>query len=92
MKSAEAEKRDKKDILESLIRELPEETRKRLNMAQEMGASNWLTTLSIRVKGFSTNKKEFTDVIAPRYGWPVDGLPHTCACGTPFDQNHAWRK
>ena len=78
-----------KDTLQTLQTDLPDGTRRRVAMAQEVGASNWLTTLPIRVKGFSLNKKEFSDAIALRYGWPMDGLPSICACGTPFDQNHA---
>ena len=62
---------------------------RRLNMAQEVGASNWLTALPIRAKGFSLNKQEFVDALALRYGWPIDGLPQLCTCGNNFDPNHA---
>ena len=60
-----------------------------MEIAQEVGASNWLTTLPIRAKGFSLNKQEFTDALALRYGWPVEGLPEQCACGSVYDTNHA---
>ena len=46
-----------------------------------MGASNWLSALPIRAKGFSLNKQEFTDALALRYGWIVKGLPEVRACG-----------
>lgn len=85
-KQREAKQRD---LMQELIRELPEETKRRVEMAQEVGASNWLTTLPIRAKGFTLNKKEFTDAIALRYGWPIEGIPSTCACGLPFNQTHA---
>ena len=62
---------------------------RRMEMAQEVGASNWLTALPIRAKGFSLNKQEFRDALALRYGWPVDGLPQRCQCGELFDINHA---
>ena len=58
-------------------------------MAREVGASNWLTALPIKTKGFSLNKQEFTDAIALRYGWSLDGLPNRCTCGIPFDADHA---
>ena len=58
-------------------------------MAQEVGASNWLTALPIRAKGFSLNKQEFEDALALRYGWPIDGLPQHCSCGNTFDPTHA---
>ena len=62
---------------------------RKLAIAQEVGASNWLTTLPIRAKGFNLNKQEFTDALALRYGWPVEGLPEQCACGEEYDLNHA---
>ena len=67
----------------------PNYMKRRLNMAQEVGASNWLTALPIRAKGFSLNRQEFGDALALRYGWPVEGLPQRCHCGLPFDTNHA---
>ena len=57
-------------------------------MAQETGASNWLTSLPIRAKGFNLNKQEFVDAVALRYGWPVEGIPRTCACGAPNNVDH----
>ena len=62
---------------------------RRMDMAQETGASNWLTALPIRAKGFSLNRQEFNDALALRYGWPIDGLPQECQCGSPFNSNHA---
>ena len=58
-------------------------------MAQKTGASNWLSALPIRAKGFSLNKQEFTDALALRYGWIVKGLPEVCTCGKNFDERHA---
>lgn len=75
--------------LHHLSQQLPEDAKRRLQMTQEVGASNWLTTLPIRVKGFSLNRQDFIDALALRYGWPMDGLPQHCACGSPFDSNHA---
>ena len=58
-------------------------------MAQEKGASDWLSALPIRAKGFSLNKQEFTDALALKYGWIVKVLPGVCACGENFDECHA---
>ena len=58
-------------------------------MALETGASNWLSALPIRAKGFSLNKQEFADALALRYSWIVKGHPEVCACGENFDECHA---
>ena len=58
--------------------------KRKLTLAQEMGASNWLSALPIRAKGFSLNKHEFTDALVLRYRWIVNGLPEVCACGGKF--------
>ena len=47
---------------------LPDNLQRRLNIAQEVGASNWLTTLLIQAKGFCLNKHEFCDTLALRCG------------------------
>lgn len=77
-----------RNCLEDLINILPATTVRKILTAQETGASNWLTSLPIRAKGFSLNKQEFVDAIALRYGWPMEGLPSTCVCGSPNDVNH----
>lgn len=77
-----------KNDLEHLISVLPADTTRKVHTAQETGASNWLTSLPIKAKGFSLNKQEFVDAVALRYGWPVEGIPITCACGSPNDVNH----
>ena len=84
------QKRDSNTIKMNLTAENDRNNvKRRLEMAQEVGASNWLTALPIRAKGFSLNRQEFGDALALRYGWPIDGLPQQCQCGLPFDSNHA---
>ena len=63
--------------------------KRKLTLAQETWASNWLSALPKRAKGFSLNKQEFTDALALRHGWIVKGLPEVCACGENFDERHA---
>ena len=63
--------------------------RKRIKMAQEKGASSWLTALPIKDLGFSLNKQEFQDAVALRYSLPIKNLPSTCTCGKIFTTDHA---
>ena len=62
---------------------------KRIKMAQEKGASSWLTALPIKDLGFSLNKQEFQDAVALRYSLPIKGLPLLCSCNEPFTTDHA---
>ena len=72
-----------------MIPQLSNNLQRKLDIAQEVGASNWLTTLPLQAKGFSLNKQEFCNALALRYGWPVEGLPEQCACGEDYSINHA---
>lgn len=54
--------------LTELTRKLSEDTRRRNEKALEVGTSKWKTTIPIRAKSFSLNKKDLTDSIALRYG------------------------
>ena len=78
-----------KTDLQEIITQSYENFKRIMEMAREVGASNWLTTLPIKTKGFSLNKQEFTDAICLRYGWSIEGLPQHCTCGSSFDPNHA---
>ena len=48
-------------------------------LAQEKGASSWLTTLPINEFGFALHKGAFQDALALRYGWLPLHAPTTCA-------------
>ena len=74
--------------LERLKISLPPPRVRKVLIAQETGASNWLTSLPIRAKGFSLNKQEFVDAVALRYDWPMEGLPNTCVCGLSNNVSH----
>ena len=76
------------NCLKEILSNLSDQMKRKLTIAQETGASNWLSALPIRVKGFSLNKQEFTDALVLRYGWIVKGLPEVCACGENFDECH----
>ena len=63
--------------------------RKKTEICQEPGASNWLTTLPLGEAGFSLNKQEFRDALAIRYNISIKGLNETYACGSEFTCDHA---
>ena len=60
-----------------------------MDLAQERGASNWLTSLPLQEFGFTLHKGAFRDAIALRYGWQPSLVPSTCACGSNFSVEHA---
>ena len=69
--------------------ELSSDLQHAMSLAQEQGASSWLSSLPIREFGFTLHKGAFRDALALRYGWqPVD-LPTKCVCGASFSVEHA---
>ena len=74
---------------EERIKEMtPRKTKRALDLA-ERGSSAWLTVLPLRDLGFNLNKRQFRDAVKPRYDWPVDDIPSTCACGEVFKVDHS---
>ena len=68
---------------------LPASLQYSMSLAQESGASSWLTTLPIEEFGFALHKGAFRDALALRYGWCPVKVPSHCACGQPFSVSHA---
>ena len=60
-----------------------------MDLAQEKGASSWLTTLPLEEFGFTLHKGAFRDANALRYGWQPSRCPSSCACGSNFSVEHA---
>ena len=60
-----------------------------MDLAQEKGASSWLTTLPIEEFGFALHKGAFHDALALRYNWQPLHTPSTCGCGAKFSMEHA---
>ena len=60
-----------------------------MDLAQEKGASSWLTSLPIKEFGFSLHKGAFHDALTLRYDWLPSRTPLNCACGTKFMVEHA---
>ena len=69
-----------KECLEELRSSMSRENLRANDIAPEVGASNWLTTLPIGETGFVLNKREFWDAISLRYNWKLRNLPATCVC------------
>ena len=68
---------------------LPDSLQQAMDLAQEKGASSWLTSLPIQEFGFSLHKSAFRDAISLRYGWTPLHVPTHCACGESFSVQHA---
>ena len=60
-----------------------------MSLAQEKGASSWLTALPVEEFGFALHKGAFRDALALRYGWAPHFVPSHCACGQPFSVSHS---
>ena len=60
-----------------------------MSLAQEKGASSWLTALPVEEFGFALHKGAFRDALALHYGWSPRFVPSHCACGQPFSVSHA---
>ena len=73
----------------SLKQSLPVSLKRSMDLAQEKGASTWLTSLPIQEFGFALHKRAFQDALALRYNWQPLRVPSTCACGTKFSIEHA---
>ena len=58
-------------------------------LAQEKGASNWLSCLSLKSHNFVLHKTAFRDAIALRYHWLPSTCPTSCTCGQSFTIEHA---
>ena len=75
--------------LENIRRNMSKEELRANDLAQLKGGSSWLTSLPLKEEGFVLNKREFFDAVTIRYRWQLKRLPLNCACGKPFEMNHA---
>jgi len=67
----------------------PTHCTKAVELAQEIGASAWLTALPIAENGFVLHKGAFHDAICLHYRWRPPLLPSQCVCGRNFTAEHA---
>ena len=82
-------RRDVGDAASELRTRLPTCLQRAVDLAQERGASSWLTALPIQEFGFTLHKSAFRDAIALRYGWSPLNTPSHCSCGSQFSVQHA---
>ena len=68
---------------------LPSPLQRSMSLAQEKGASSWLTALPVMEFSFTLHKSAFRDALCLRYGWLPDRAPTNCDCGTNFSVEHA---
>ena len=87
IKESRAEKQ--LEVLEEILQSVDSSQKRLIECTIEKGASNWLNCLPLKSEGYSLNKQEFKDSIKLRYGWQLEGLPSTCACGQSFSVSHA---
>ena len=59
-----------------------------VELAQEKGASAWLSAVPMKALGYVLNKQEFRDSICLRYGWNIPDTPAYCQCGKKNDIDH----
>ena len=57
-------------------------------LAQERGASSWLTELPVAEFGFTLHKSAFRGALCLRYGWLPSRIPIECEYGTQFSVEH----
>ena len=77
------------DTAEKIRESLSPSIQLAMDLAQEKGASSWLTALPLEEHGFSLHKSAFRDAMALRYGWVPSQMPSHCVCGQSFTVQHA---
>ena len=83
-------RKQQSDELEAIRSRMTPEQLRANTIAQEAGASSWLSALPLTEKGFVLTKREFWDAVDLRYGWTLPRLPSLCACGERFNVSHAF--
>ena len=68
---------------------ISQEMKRNVDMAQEKGASAWLTEIPRADYDFALHKGDFRDALCIRYQWTPPRLPSQCACGQGFSVSHA---
>ena len=77
------------DIAKSLKEDVSDSQKLLLEIANEKGVSSWLTADPSVQFSSILNKSDFRDAVCIRYGYPLDGLPTTCVCGSDLTVDHA---
>ena len=78
-----------KASVSSIREDAPAALQRAMDLAQERGASSWLTSLPLKEFNLCLHKGAFWDAIALRYGWQPQNTPTHCSCGSSFSVEHA---
>ena len=60
-----------------------------MDVAEDKGASHWLSALPLAHQGFTLHKGAFRDALYLRYDCRPSNLPSCCVCGQDFSIDHA---
>ena len=77
--------KDLKSSATNIKSSLSDSLRHAVDLAQEKGASSWLSSLPLAEFGFSLHKGDFTDALALRYGWLPSNTPIHCQHNSPWN-------
>ena len=80
---------EQKSLTTSVRTSLGNPLKHALDLAQEKGASTWLTSLPLEEFGFALHKGAFRDALALRYGRQPTNTPTNCACGVHVTVEHS---
>ena len=80
---------DSKSAAATVKSTLSNALKRAVDLAQERGASTWLTSLPLEEFGFSLHKGAFRDALSLRYGWLPSNTLTYCACGAHFTVEHS---
>ena len=72
-----------------IFSQLDTRSQRAMSLAQEKGASIWLTAIPIDEHAFALSRGDFRDAICLRYGWKPPHMPSHCSDGEPFTVEHA---
>ena len=77
-----------KTLAETVRSILPTDCQRLFDLANERGASVWLSALPLKKYSFDLHKGAFRDAICLRYEWRPPDLPSSCVCGNPTTIDH----
>ena len=78
-----------KEEFEEIYKLVDNKMKRVLNLCQEKGSGEWLSTLPIQSLGYTLNKQEFRDSVCLRYGWNIPNTSSYCQCKAENNVDHA---
>ena len=84
-----AEKRFVSEAASALRPQLPQSLQRAMDVAEDKGASQWLSALPLAHQGVTLHTGAFRHALCLRYDWRPSNLPSRCVCGQDFSIDHA---